>query len=107
MASTLRWIGVLLVVCGGAWEWRYVASRPCCVLLIPPWNAPALVNGMAVSDFYVSWYGPLVTVSWRVSGRRRMRLVFFPDILPVAMWRELRLVMRARQLSCQVPLMAP
>ncbi|HHW4680684.1 MAG TPA: hypothetical protein ACQGQX_04240, partial [Xylella taiwanensis] len=78
-----------------------------CALLIPPGNAPALVDGMSVVDLHVSWHGPLVTVSWRVPDSCRMRLLFWPDTLPVAMRRELRLVMRARQLPSQVPSMAP
>ncbi len=36
-----------------------------------------------------------------------MYLLFWPDTLSVAMRRQLRLVMQARQLSSQVPSMAP
>ncbi|AXI82866.1 hypothetical protein FUT69_08840 [Xylella taiwanensis] len=107
VGTTLRWIGIFLVACGGAWELRCVACQPCCALLIPDGNVPALVDGMLVVDLRVSWYGPLVTVSWCVPDSRRMRLLFWPDILPAAMRRELRLVMRARQLPSQIPSMAP
>ncbi len=93
--------------CGGAWELRRVVCHPCCVLLIPSGDEPPLFNQMPVKELHVSWYGPLVTVSWRVPDSCRMYLLFWPDTLSVAMRRQLRLVMQARQLSSQVPSMAP
>lgn len=104
---TLRWSGVLLAACGGAWELRRVVCHPSCVLLIPSGDEPPLFNQMPVKELHVSWYGPLVTVSWRVPDSCRMYLLFWPDTLSVAMRRQLRLVMQARQLSSQVPSMAP
>lgn len=51
----------------------------------------ALVDGREVSGFHVAWRGPIAFVSWRDSGGAAHRHGLWPDTLPPALRRELRL----------------
>ncbi|MEE7566640.1 hypothetical protein HH297_09445, partial [Xanthomonas sp. Kuri4-3] len=59
-----------------------------------------------VAAFRVEWRGPLAQLSWR-DGRRRERLLFWPDTLPPAQRRELRLAAGAHAISSRPRQMAP
>ena len=74
----------------GAWlAWREArAVRG--ELVIAGAGGRASVDGRAVEDLSVRWRGPIAFVEWRDGGRRR-RHVLFPDTLPAARRRELRL----------------
>lgn len=76
-------------------------------LLVPWGGAPARVDGVPVAGLRVEWMGPLVRVSWRRGPRRREGLLFWPDTLPPARRRELRLAARSRVVSSSRPAMAP
>lgn len=52
---------------------------------------PALVDGVAVDDLALQWRGPLVFACWRGSDGRRRDVSWWPDTLPAASRRELRL----------------
>ncbi len=94
---TVRW-GML--ICR---EWR----RPAATLVIP-WNETAVtVDGKAVHDFRIQWHGPLAMLSWAGKGRRREWRLFWPDTLPPAARRELRLAADARAISSRASQMAP
>ncbi|MDG2524380.1 hypothetical protein P6166_03285 [Stenotrophomonas sp. HITSZ_GD] len=76
-------------------------------LLVPWGGAPARVDGLPVEALRVEWLGPLVRVSWRRGPRPRQGLLFWPDTLPPARRRELRLAARSRVVSSSRPAMAP
>lgn len=66
-------------------------------LLIPS-SGETRCEDLTMIDLRVRWRGPLAFVAWRSpSDRHQQRLVFWPDRLDVAMRRELRLAMRARE----------
>jgi toxin CptA len=48
------------------------------------------VGGERVDDFAVDWRGALTCMAWRRDGRR-VRHVAWPDVVPAAARRELRL----------------
>jgi toxin CptA len=49
-----------------------------------------LLDGVALDDAKVAWRGPIAVLAWR-DGRRQRRLAWWPDTLPPARRRELRL----------------
>ncbi|MQP74557.1 hypothetical protein CQ393_01430 [Stenotrophomonas sp. MYb238] len=88
----------LLAPCWGiAAAWREL-HRPRRQLLIPPAPAPPAVDGIAVDALELLERGPLLVLRWR-EGRRRGQLLFWPDTLPRAQRRELRLAVRAGAVS--------
>ncbi|WP_261997386.1 hypothetical protein [Stenotrophomonas sp. Ste96] len=96
-----------LVAMVGTWleAWRY-ARGPGCAFLIPLHDEPAQVDGEAVEDLQMRRRGPLLQLRWRYEGRRHWRL-FWPDTLPAAQARELRLAVRAHCISRSPPAVAP
>jgi toxin CptA len=88
----------LLAACWGiAAAWREL-RRPPRQLLIPPAPAATTVDGIAVDALELLERGPLLVLRWR-TGRRRAQLLFWPDTLPRARRRELRLAARAGAVS--------
>ncbi|MFY0184043.1 hypothetical protein ACTT2I_06070 [Stenotrophomonas sp. PUT21] len=95
------------VAMAGTWleAWRY-ARRPGCMFVIPADEGPAQVDDAPVEDLQMRRRGPLVQLAWRQQGRRHWRL-FWPDTLPQAQARELRLAVRAHCISRSPPAVAP
>jgi toxin CptA len=95
------------VATAGTWleAWRY-ARRPGCMFVIPADEGPAQVDDAPVEDLQMRRRGPLVQLAWRQQGRRHWRL-FWPDTLPQAQARELRLAVRAHCISRSPPAVAP
>lgn len=82
-----------------AWlEAWHQARRPACSIVLPGDDGQSRVDGEAVTDLLVRRRGPLVQLGWRCAGRRRWRL-FWPDTLPPAQARELRLAVQAMRIS--------
>ncbi|WDM69465.1 hypothetical protein [Xanthomonas cucurbitae] len=76
--------------------------------LVVPWSdAAASVDGERVEDMQVRWRGPIAVVSWRGTAKRRNRLHFWPDTLPAAQRRELRLAAQAHAISSRALQVAP
>lgn len=95
------------VAMAGTWleAWRY-ARGPGCMFVIPADEGPAQVDDAPVEDLQMRRRGPLVQLAWRQQGRRHWRL-FWPDTLPQAQARELRLAVRAHCISRSPPAVAP
>lgn len=58
------------------------------------WNGHAelvRLDGVAVARPRLLWRGPVAVLSWQPSDGRRQRLAWWPDTLPAARRRELRL----------------
>ena len=74
----------------GLWSnWRE-ARRPACAIVLDGAGA-ASVDGAVVEGFRVVWRGPLAFLSWRDPSGRTQRRSLWPDTLPPALRRELRL----------------
>jgi toxin CptA len=68
-------------------EWR----RPHRAFVFPVGDAPVLVDGRPATDVALQWRGPLAFLRWRDDGGRLHRAAWWPDTLPAARRRELRL----------------
>jgi toxin CptA len=86
--------------------WReHRRVRP--VLVFPGGDAPVEVDAVAVDGVTVSWRGPLAFVSWRDGQGRTHRLSWWPDTLPAASRRELRLAAPGPSRAARLPSVAP
>ncbi len=87
--------------------WRYRAM-PDCMLLFPgnP-DAPVLKDGEALAAARLEWRGPLAFLHWRTPQGKARHLVWWPDTLPPARRRELRLAAPAGKSSRWRQGMAP
>nr|WP_028919059.1 hypothetical protein [Pseudoxanthomonas suwonensis] len=72
-------------------------------------GAPCLdsLDGQPLEDCQVRWRGPLAFLDALDREGRRVRLAWWPDTLPAARRRELRLAMAARVVSSSTRPMAP
>ena len=100
------WLVAAAAMAWGAWSLHRERGRPVRALVVPVGDVPATVDGEAVQDLDVRWQGPLVRVAWHQQGRRG-ELLFWPDTLPPAQRRELRLAVAARRAPASTPQMAP
>ncbi len=90
-------------VCLAHREWRH----PPIELAFSGDRGPVLVDGEPVAEVLLRWRGPLAFLRWRDRDGRRHRLVWWPDTLPVATRRELRLAAPDREAARGRPSMAP
>jgi plasmid maintenance system antidote protein VapI len=67
----------------------------------------AYLDGVPVEQVEVQWRGPLAFVSWKGRDGRRQRLSWWPDTLPPARRRELRLAANATDTAPHRSAMAP
>lgn len=95
MPRVAAWPLALAALAHGAWlAWREAGMVPG-EFVIPHTGARAMVDGKVVDDLVVRWRGPIAFVQWRDGDGHRRRHVFFPDTLPAARRRELRLAVPA------------
>ena len=91
MPRVAAWPLALAALAHGAWlAWREARMVPG-EFVVPHADARATVDGKVVDDLVVRWRGPIASVQWRDGDGHRRRHVFFPDTLPAARRRELRL----------------
>jgi hypothetical protein len=81
------------------------ARRPCRRFVFRA-TGEASVDGRRAQDMRVEWRGPLAFASWLEDGRRH-RLSWWPDTLPAAARRELRLALPATRAGRAEDSMAP
>ena len=92
MPRPAAWPLAVLALGYGAWEIRREARKPVRELVFPGDHAaPVRIDGKPVEGVHVHWRGPLAFVRWREPDGRAGRLSFWPDTLPPARRRELRL----------------
>lgn len=70
-------------------------------------DAPILLDGAVIDDVKVTWRGPLAFVRWRDPSGRIRRLAWWPDTLPPAARRELRLAAPGGEAAPRTASMAP
>ena len=98
----------LLLSCwlfGLALAWRAL-RRPRRLLWLQALPRPLLLDGIELEGPSLRARGPWLQVCWQGPGRGGC-LLFWPDVLDRAQRRELRLAIRARQVSRQPPSVAP
>ncbi|MBB4125988.1 toxin CptA [Xanthomonas translucens] len=108
MPRACAWPAAALAALYAAWLLRREARQAPRALLIPTQgNVAASVDGQAVAALQVDWRGPLAFARWRDADGHVRRLAWWPDTLPPAARRELRLAAQARAASSAPPQMAP
>jgi toxin CptA len=90
LPATFAWPAAIAALGYAAWLFRRERGRPSLELVLAPGAAP-LVDGVAVADFQLQWRGPLAFATWRDAAGRRQYRAWWPDTLPPALRRELRL----------------
>ncbi len=91
----------------GAWLALREAGKPARQLSWPPGDAPVLLDGQPLQLAELQWRGPLAFLRWRGPDGQGGRLDWWPDTLPSARRRELRLAARARLAAQPAATMAP
>jgi toxin CptA len=101
LASDLPPVAALpLALLAGAWgirEVRLHRQQPPRTLVIPAGAGETRCDGLPMTSLSVRWRGPLAFLRWRDPGGRDRRLVFWPDTLPAAARRELKLALQKRE----------
>jgi len=93
---SLAWPAALVALgMGGFWLWRHRVQPPReCLIALD--LAACRIDGEPVSRLDLRWRGPLLFMRWKhLAQRRWQHAVFWPDTLPVAKRRELRLAIPA------------
>ncbi len=96
----------LLALAGAARSWQRERSRAP-VSFVFRRGAPPQADGEAVAEFALHWRGPLAFVRWRDGQGRRHHRAWWPDTLPAAQRRELRLAAPATRDAGDRASMAP
>lgn len=97
LPSAWAWPLALLAGSRGMIEIRRYAMQSSCTLLIPTGTGEARCDDVRMDALQMSWRGPLAFLCWRDPQGARRRLVFLPDVLPVATRRELKLAIQRRE----------
>ncbi|HET8818759.1 MAG TPA: hypothetical protein VFM73_04380 [Xanthomonadaceae bacterium] len=87
--AAVAWPAAALAVVMGWRAARIEARRPPVTVSFPV-DAPPVVDGRHLVHARLQWRGPLAFLQWR-EGRRLRGLSWWPDTLPPAARRELRL----------------
>ncbi|MGV8922137.1 MAG: hypothetical protein ACOH1L_02160 [Thermomonas sp.] len=91
LSRTWAWPLAIVVAALGVFEAvRHRARRPC-TLVIPIGHGQPTCDGLPMLALKIEWRGPLAFLHWRDPHGRTKRLAFWPDTLPSASRRELRL----------------
>ena len=106
LPRTVAWPAAVLAAGRGLAQARRGLRQPARRLRVPPPPAAADVDGSTIQALELLERGPLLVLRWRGDGRRG-QLLFWPDTLPRAHRRELRLAVKAHGVSRQPPGMAP
>jgi len=81
--------------------------EPAFAIVVMPSPARSIVDGEPVDALSVAWRGPIACMRWRDGGGRVRRCLFWPDTLPAARRRELRLAAPASGAAREPASMAP
>lgn len=106
MPRIAAWPLTLLACAYGLSLVRREARRPPRMLHFPG-NGRVEMDGQGVDGFELQWRGPLAFSRWRDADGRVQRIAWWPDTLPPAARRELRLAAPATHTARRAPSMAP
>ena len=107
MPRPLAWPLAAFALARGGWHARRELRQACREWVFPGNDAPVLLDGEPVEAVQVQWRGPLAFVSWRERGGKAGHLAWWPDTLPAARRRELRLAALPGEATRPRPAMAP
>jgi len=93
LPAALAWPAAGLALLGGGYTLRHSARRTPREFVLTPDLTTCRLDGKPLSQLDLRWRGPLLFVRFKQPPQRRWRhLVFWPDTLPAAKRRELRLL---------------
>ncbi len=106
MPRLLAWPLAVCAILAGLGMARREAALPVLGVLIDA-EGGAAIDGAVVDNFRIDHRGPLVFVAWHDAGGHPVRRSLWPDTLPPASRRELRLAIRRGGDGQAPPSMAP
>jgi hypothetical protein len=107
MPRRAAWPLALAALAWGAWRaWRH-AHLPPQGFVFPGNELAAMWDGQPIQDAQLQWRGPLAFLSWSDRSGQRQRLAWWPDTLPPARRRELRLAVGNGDAAPRRPGVAP
>ena len=107
MPRWAAWPLSVLVLAYGVWKARQEWRSPGHELFFPGTDLPVTLDGQPIDDAKLQWRGPMAFLLWRDRRGRPMRLSWWPDTLPAARRRELRLAAGSLDASLHRRAMAP
>jgi len=100
------WAIAVLAILDGFRLSRAALGSPPRTLVWPIGGAPVL-DGVTLHEPHLHWRGPMAFLRWRNETGRMHRLVWWPDTLPSAARRELRLAAAEAIAASPAASMAP
>ncbi len=94
LPGAIAWPCAALASARGFWLWWRQRRTPAQTFVFRQGAMP-LVDGAPAHGFVLHWRGPLAFASWRDASGRPCRRAWWPDTLPPALRRELRLAAAA------------
>jgi toxin CptA len=92
MPRLFAWPVAIAAIGYGTWRARREGHRHTLFFWFPGNGRPPTVDGRPMVDACLHWRGPLAFLRWReAAGGRWRHAAWWPDTLPVAQRRELRL----------------
>ena len=107
MPAWAAWPLATLMLAHALWLARNEQRKPVRNVFFPGNDLTVKVDGEPVDQARVEWRGPLSFVSWKAVDGRRHRLSWWPETLPPARARELRLAANAMDTAPHRSAMAP
>ena len=107
MPRLAAWPLALSALAFGLWRaWRESRS-PVHELFFPGNDLPVMLDGAPIDSVEVQWRGSLAFVRWQGRDGQSRHLSWWPDTLPAARRRELRLAAGSLEAARNRPAMAP
>ena len=107
MPRLAAWPLAVAALVYGLWRaWRESRS-PVREFFFPGNDLPVMLDGVPLDSAEVQWRGLLAFVCWNERNGRSRHLSWWPDTLPAAQRRELRLAAGSLEASRNRPAMAP
>ncbi len=107
MPRAIAWLLAGFALVHGGWLVVRERGQPRRQLVWPAGTGPVTVDGEPVAEPTLQWRGPLAFLQWREHGGGVQRLVYWPDTLPAARRRELKLAAQGRAAALHAASMAP
>ena len=107
MPRLAAWPLALSALACGMWRaWRESGS-PVREFFFPGNDLPVMLDGAPIESVEVQWRGSLAFIFWKERDGRCRRLSWWPDTLPAARRRELRLAAGSLEAARDRQTMAP
>lgn len=107
MPRLVAWPLALSALAFGLWRAWQESRSPAREFFFPGNDLPVMLDGVPIESVEVQWRGPLAFVCWQGRDGRSRHLSWWPDTLPAARRRELRLAAGSLAVSRNRLAMAP